>query len=147
METRARLATAAILLLVFVSGALVGMALDGGAEASTPPGPPGTDDQPASDAAEQPERRGRIFDQVDLSDRQKTTIDSIVVFHRERMRVLNDEFREAYYPRFYGLIDETRALIKDEMTEEQAARYDSLLAEFDRKNRSQEGRLPFRRRD
>ena len=121
------------------------MALDGGAEASTPPAT--TDGQPVSDAAEQPERRGRIFDQVDLSDRQKTTIDSIVVFHRERMRVLNDEFREAYYPRFYGLIDETRALIKDEMTEEQAARYDSLLAEFDRKNRSQEGRLPFRRRD
>ena len=84
---------------------------------------------------------------MDLSARQKTTIDSIVVFHRERMRTLNDEFRDAYYPRFYGLIDETRALIKEEMTEEQAARYDSLLAEFDRKNRSEEGRLPFRRRD
>ena len=144
METRARLATAAILLLVFGSGALVGMALDGGAEASTPEG---ADGQPASAEAEQPERRGRIFDQVDLSARQKTTIDSIVVFHRERMRTLNDEFRDAYYPRFYGLIDETRALIKEEMTEEQAARYDSLLAEFDRKNRSEEGRLPFRRRD
>jgi hypothetical protein len=144
METRARLATAAILLLVFGSGALVGMALDGGAEASTPEG---VDGQPASAEAEQPERRGRIFDQVDLSARQKTTIDSIVVFHRERMRTLNDEFRDAYYPRFYGLIDETRALIKEEMTEEQAARYDSLLAEFDRKNRSEEGRLPFRRRD
>lgn len=142
---RARLATAAILLLVFASGALVGMALDGGAEAS--PATATTEGEAVSEEPEQPERRGRIFDQVNPSPEQKAKMDSIVVFHRERMRALNEEFREAYYPRFYGLIDEARVRIKQEMTAEQAAKYDSLLAEFDRKNRNEEGRLPFRGRD
>ena len=148
--SRARLATALILVIVFGSGLMVGMAWDSGTEvAAVEPTETAEARAEAPDSADaQPDStttRRRFYDRVDPTPDQKMAMDSIVETHRERMRALNDEFREAYYPQYYGLIDESRARIRERMTPEQAARYDSILAEFDKENRNQEGRLPFRR--
>jgi hypothetical protein len=152
----ARFAAALILVLVFGSGFLVGMAWDTGTEApaAEPSIAQDAEQAPGGDARageaeeaedERPQRRRRAYDRVEPTEEQRTAMDSIVDYHRDRMRTLNDEFREAYYPRYYGIIDDTRELIKAEMTPVQAAKYDSILAEWDRENRNQDGRLPFRR--
>jgi hypothetical protein len=150
----ARLATALILVIVFGSGLLVGMAWDSGTQAaavelSADPAPDSSTADIAEGEADPPEegrrQRRRLYDRVDPTEDQKLTMDSIIEFHRDRMGALNDEFRDSYYPRYYGIIDDTRSRIKERMTADQAAQYDSILAEYDRENRNQEGRLPFRR--
>lgn len=148
-NSRTRLTTAAILVLVFGSGALVGMAWNaGGREVSTEAAVATTEAPVAGQAASEDEQpRGRMIDRIDLNEAQRAAVDEIIARHRKQMGALNDEFRESYYPRFYGIVDNTRNLIKMELTADQSAAYDSLLAEYDRERRSEDGDLPFRRRD
>jgi hypothetical protein len=148
-NARIRLTTAAILVLVFGSGALVGMAWDAGgqetlAETATATGGSQVDGQAESE--EEPRRR-RMIDRIDLNEEQRASVDGIIDKHRKQLGELNDEFRDAYYPRFYGVVENTRELIKNELTADQSAAYDSLLAAYDRERRSEDGDLPFRRRD
>ncbi len=133
---RARLMTLAVLFLVFVSGFLVGFALDRSLTAG-----------PAADEAEtQADRRDRddddddrrdkrrryVIDRVELGPEQRSRVDSIIAFHRQRTKELSEEFEEEYRPRYRQIVSSTRESIKSVLTEEQAATYDSLLEERSR---------------
>ena len=126
---RTRLITALLLAVVFGSGLVVGLAVDSNLVA-------GPVEEPAAEEAESNERRRtNLYDQVGPNETQKTSIDSIVREHRESMKLLHREFREAYDPRYRDLLEETREAIKGVFDSEQALAYDSLLAEFDRRRR------------
>ncbi|MFQ5535835.1 MAG: hypothetical protein ACE5GJ_00150 [Gemmatimonadota bacterium] len=134
-HARTRWLTAFLLLLVFGTGFVLGMAV----------GPRG--EEPAAvqavegeeDEAPQ-ERRTPMYEQVGPTADQKVLIDSIVSVHREKMRALQEEFRAAYTPRYEALIDSTRNAIKEVFTPEQTARYDSLLQEFDARRAEERAR-------
>lgn len=153
-NARTRLLSMVVLALVFASGLVVGVALDRRALASAA----------ASEAAETPsvteatsegesadERRVPMYERVGLRDDQEERIDSIVRHHRAAMRALEDEFedeyqamrdlqrqyRDAYSPRYWAIVDSTRAAIRSVLDADQAQRYDSLLDAFDRRRRSE----------
>ena len=119
---KARMVAAAALILLFGSGVVVGLAWDQTASASTPG---------EVRAEERSEREGRrrslIVDDVGLSTVQKASVDSLVVFHRQRMSDLDAEFR----PRYRTVIADLREEIKQVLTVDQRVRYDVLLAEHD----------------
>ena len=130
---RTRLLTALLLAIVFGSGFTLGLAFDRTAVAT-----------PAEDAEvvaeEEEEDRPPMYEQVGPTADQKVVIDSIVVGFRARMESLQQQFREAYNPRYDALIDSTREAIKDVFTAEQAAQYDSLIADFERRKAEREAR-------
>ena len=135
--SRTRLVTAAVLAVVFASGAVLGLALDRGdvagpAEVATTEG-----------EGEQPERERRrrrtIYAQVGPTEDQQVRIDSIVREHRTRMRALNDEFRSSFDPRYQAILHDTREGIAGVFTPEQAEEYRQRLAEFDRRRAERRG--------
>ncbi len=119
---RTRLFAGVVLAVVFGAGVLLGLALDQGG-----PGP--TADRGRGDDS----HRTPTYMQVHPTDQQKVLIDSIVRKDRAAMRALHEEFRAEYDPRYQALIKQTRDAIKGVLTPEQAAQYDSLLAENDRR--------------
>ena len=126
---RTRLITALLLVVVFGSGLVVGFAVDTNLVA-------GPVEAPTAEEPESTERRRvPMYEQVGPNETQKESIDSIVREHREGMKTLHREFREAYDPRYRDLVDETRLAIRSVFDAEQAMAYDSLLAEYDRKRR------------
>ncbi len=147
--TRMRAATLALLLLVFGVGVLAGVAGDrllagdssellAGPTHVTPEergsGEPGTGahDTEARDDDDDDggERRGRaIIHRVDLADHQRATVDSVLAYYRTHVRELTDTYNEAYWTAVQQTRDELRAILD----EEQRIRYDSLLAENDRR--------------
>ena len=136
--SRIRLASAAILIVVFGAGTLLGVAWDRSLSADTTEGV----NAEAGEEKGGKERRRRtpMYEQVGPTPGQKVLIDSIVEHHRDAMQRLHEEFREAYNPRYRALIHDTRDAIKGVFTPEQAAAYDSLLAERDRSRRERESR-------
>ena len=119
---RAKMVAGTALVLLFGSGVVVGLALDQTASAVTP------DEVGTREAPEEGEgRRRMIVDNVGLSAVQKTAVDSLVVFHRQRMSALDGEFQPRYRAVIYDLRDE----IKQVLTHDQRAMYDVLLAEHD----------------
>lgn len=131
-SARTKLLTALVIAVVFGSGFAVGIAVDRSAVAG--PAPEAAADTLATDGetAESP-RRTPMYEQVGPSSEQKTLIDSIVRIHREKTRALRKESQMAYDLRLGALVDSTRLAIKEVFTAEQAARYDSLVAEYDRR--------------
>lgn len=142
--TRTRLATILILLLILATGAVLGIAADrrletrsqSASEASLQDeaGPSGEEE---AEGEESPRRRRLIVEQVGLSPEQKAQVDSIVAHYRQEMRDLQDELqvelRQAYTPRYRGLLEETREEIRGVLTPDQRMEYDSLLVEHDRR--------------
>ena len=128
---RTRVLTGLLLAVVFGTGFVLGLAFDHAAEAVPPA---------EEEAAAREEDRPPMYEQVDPSAAQKILIDSIVQVHREKMKALRREFRDAYQPRYRALIDSTRAAIMGVLTPEQAMRYDSILADFDRRAAEREAR-------
>jgi hypothetical protein len=127
---RVKIVAVAALVLFFGSGIVVGMAWDQTARASTPEE---TRDQTRS------ERRGRrplIVEGVGLTAFQKTSVDSLVSFHRKRMSDLNEEFR----PRYSAVVADLREEIKGVLTDDQREMYDTLLAENDARRRARRTR-------
>lgn len=142
---RTRLATAGLLGLVFVSGAVVGIAGDRWLAAD------GTQSQPQAEAEEadgdrdqereregrERRRRGRYADpSLALSTMQLEAADSIVALRRRDYREAVEEFKvhqEAFEAVRDTLVQRTRQEIRALMTQDQAIRYDSLLAESDRR--------------
>lgn len=124
-----RLITALLLAVVFGSGLVVGFAIDKNLVA----GPAEATAAEASDSTER--RRVPMYEQVGPNETQKASIDSIVREHREGMKTLHREFREAYDPRYRALLEETRLAIRGVFDPEQATAYDSLLAEYERRRR------------
>lgn len=146
---KARLATILILLLVLVSGAVLGVAVDHSLEAraaasagsSREGGSPRTEEGRAEEEGQPSGRRRLIVEQVGLTEAQKAQVDSIFTHYRQEVRALQDElqaeFQEAFNPRYRGLVGETRDRIKEVLTPEQRVVYDSLLVEHDRRRAEQ----------
>ena len=119
---KARMVAAAALILLFGSGVVVGLALDQTAVASTP------GELRVEERSEREGRRRRlIVDEVGLSAVQQAAVDSLVVFHRQRVSDLGAEFR----PRYGAVFADLREEIKQVLTVDQRATYDVLLAEYD----------------
>lgn len=133
-ESRARLLSALLITAVFGSGLLLGVAMDRNVTA--------TRVAQAAEAGEDVERPRRtpMWEQIDPSDEQRARIDSVLRLHRKRMNALDEEFREAYNPRFRAIILETREGIKAAFTPEQAAEYQRVLDEFDRRRAEERAR-------
>ncbi|MSR37012.1 MAG: hypothetical protein EXR95_10315 [Gemmatimonadetes bacterium] len=148
---RVRLATVGILALVLGAGFLLGAVWDSMLDAETVAiRPDSTAVRPASG---RDGRRTPIYVSVNppLTPEQIASADAIVTHRREAVRALLAEpgidslydamkgaersFKGVYDPRFRALIDTSRAAIRGIMTPEQAAQYDSLLAENDRRRR------------
>jgi len=126
---RTRLTTALVLVLVFASGALLGVATDrslGAAPAEAVARPDSTEETTER-------RRVPMYEQVGPDAEQKMAIDSIVSEYRVAMKALHAEFRAAYDTRYQALVEETRSAIKGVLTPEQVQAYDSLVAERDRR--------------
>jgi hypothetical protein len=119
--------TVLVLAVVFSAGILVGVAADRSVAATT------AEAVTPADSNVAPPRRIPMYEQVGLDEAQKIVIDSIVAVYRADMKALHAEFRAAYNPRYQALIDGVRASIKGVLTPEQAAEYDSLVAEYERK--------------
>ena len=128
---RTRLLTAFLLLVVFGSGFTLGLAFDRTAVAT-----PAEEAEAVTDEAE--EERTPMYEQVGPTADQSLLIDSIVTEHRSKMGALQEQFRLDYNPRYDALIDSTRESIKDVFTAEQAARYDSLIADWEERKAERE---------
>lgn len=132
---RARLLTAVVLVLVFVSGLAVGVALDR-EEVPPPVTTAGAERQPDEGRRE----RVPMYMQVGPNEEQKARIDSIVKVHRESLKALEKELRDAYRPRYRALVEQTREAIKGVLNPDQVMVYDSLLADYDRRRAEREER-------
>ena len=119
---KARMVAGTALVLLFGSGVVVGFAWDQRASA----GPP-EEVRTEEESRGREGRRRMIVDNVGLNAVQKAAVDSLVVFHRQRMSDLDTEFR----PRYQAVIRDLREEIKQVLTDDQRLRYDVLLAERD----------------
>ena len=128
---RTRLFAGVVLAVVFGAGVVLGLAIDQN------PGPRG--DRGRGEET----HRTPTYMKVDPTEQQKTQIDSILRKDRAAMRALHEEFRAEYEPRYQALVKQTREAIKSVLTPEQAAKYDSIHAEYDRK-RSERSQRPNR---
>ena len=119
---KAKMVAGTALVLLFGSGVVVGLAWDQTASA----GPP---EQVRTEEGSRGRegRRRMIVDNVGLTVVQKAEVDSLVVFHRQRMSDLDTEFR----PRYRVVIHDLREEIKQVLTDDQGARDEVLLAEHD----------------
>lgn len=130
---RTRLLSVGVLAVVLGAGVVLGLALDVRLDAA------GSDDgEPTEEVRNdehdggRSERRPPMYRQVgELTDEQDERIDSIIDVHRDAMRQLQREFSEAYDPRYWAIIENTRESIKGVLTPGQAERYDSLLTRYD----------------
>lgn len=120
--------------LVFAAGVAAGVALDRTWLASG-------DDRARSEAAaeqreaERDDDRGdrgrdrertvieRFSEELELTERQRTRIDTILAHFRDRMHEMWSEVR----PRYRSLVDSARTRIIEVLDEEQARRYRELL--------------------
>jgi Spy/CpxP family protein refolding chaperone len=151
--TRTRLAAVLILLLVLLTGSVIGIAVDRRLESRVAASEGGWRDEaipdegmrsPGEEGGQSTGRRRLIVEQVGLTDVQKTRVDSIVTHYRRQMRELQEELRKeletAYTPRYRSLLEVTRNEIKALLTSEQRIVYDSLLAEHDRRRAERRAR-------
>lgn len=134
-QTRTRLLTAGVLLTVFGAGVLLGFAAD----MTVTPSPASasllqSDVTPEGEeeGEEAPPRRA-MYEQVGPDSAQSVMIAALVEEHRARMASLNREFQEHYDPRYRTIVEDTREAIKDVFTSEQAAQYQRLVEERDRR--------------
>ncbi len=119
---KTRIVAGTALVLLFGSGIVVGLAWNQTANAG-PPEQVRTEEESRGREG----RRRLIVDNVGLDAVQKAAVDSLVVFHRQRMSNLDTEFR----PRYRAVIRDLREEIKLVLTDHQRLRYDVLLAERD----------------
>ncbi len=122
--------TALVIAVVFGAGLAVGFAMDRTAVANPAPATSTVTASPA-DEVEEP-RRTPMYEKVGPTEEQKVLLDSIVVEYRERLRAIREASDRAYQSQFQALVGATRLEIKEIFTAEQAARYDSLVAEYER---------------
>jgi hypothetical protein len=126
--TRLRISATLILVLVFGSGVLVGLALDRavatavGAPSDVVPAPVTTSDE-GEEAEEAPRRY--VIDEVPMEIEQRSRVDSILASHRQKV----DEAAEAHQAQYSAQVSATREAIRSVLTDEQRDLYDSLLAE------------------
>ena len=134
--SRTKLVTAVILAVVLGAGVMLGLVSDGSLVAL----PVEEDTMNDADRGRVSERRRRtpMYEQVGPTEAQGVLIDSILEGQRQHMRLLHDEFRASYDPRYQAVIQQTREAILEVFTSEQASEYRVLLQEFD-ESRTQRG--------
>lgn len=134
-----RLMSAVLLLLTLSAGFLGGVAWHG----SRQPAVTQEDGQDGQDreGGEDRSRRRLVLDEIGLDPEVRSQADEIIRHFRAEMRVLDEEFQEAYRPRQRALVTAVRDSIKTLLTAEQAMVYDSLLSvRYDRRGRGRGGR-------
>ena len=166
---RTRLLTAAVLVVVFGAGIVLGMAVIPREPTTT-----ATADSAATASRQGADSAGRrhrppLYMQVDPTPEQKVKLDSLLQENREAMRALTREFHaqydapadslraeldslrekfgRKYQPRYDSLIAGTRAAMRAVLTPEQAEKWDSLIARADSaRARADSARAEDRRR-
>lgn len=133
-----RAAAGGVLLLTLGAGFLLGLVWSRTSPAPAEPTVPTVvaAEEADGDRGGETRRRGLIVERVGLSAEQKIEVDSVVGHARGMMRQLRADYRTGYGE----LIDSTRASIKAVLTPEQAAEYDALLSDFDRRREMQNER-------
>lgn len=139
---RTRLLAIVVLGVIFVSGMVLGRAVDVGlgevAEGEATNG----EEPPKEAQTENRERRTPLYRQVgELTAAQDRRIDSIIEAQRDSLRMLRedfDAFRETYNTRHSEIMEGTRRAIKVVLSPEQAVRYDSLVTEYRNRRREEE---------
>ena len=139
-ESRTRLTTVVLLLVVFGTGFLIGFAVDneGMSELENDSSMMAAEVEVDTNVSEVEPRRSRIYDQVEPNEEQLRVIDSIVTVHRGRTNTLDEEMRAQLNSGFRLILLETREAIKDVLTSEQAAEYQRLLEENDARRDARE---------
>lgn len=142
---RARLLSVVVLAVVFGSGILVGFALDRRLDMAemdrmeenrlAADVEEARQDADRADEERSDEPRRYLFERVDPTDAQRVRIDSIVALYQSDVRRFHRESRDFYDDGMRALVLETREAIKGVLDPDQAARYDSLAADRDRRNR------------
>ncbi len=145
-SSRTRLASFGILFVVVAAGFVMGLAW----ERQTGDEAGGVDRTSAPDST-RGRRSGRgssggglIIYQVEMTPEQKTRVDSIVEHYtaatdslreeyRARSEELQREARSEMFDQYRALVSETTESIKEQLTPEQVAVYDSLRSEHDRR--------------
>lgn len=118
---RTRLATLLVLSVIFVSGGVVGIALDRSLARTAEV----TSAEPEETGGEGSTESRWIIDQVTLSPDQRARVDSVLAGFRGDLVELYREFEPVYRER----VAEAREAIRAILDDEQRAHYDSLLAE------------------
>lgn len=128
-QARTRLVTALVLVAVFGTGVLLGLAADSNVNALAAEVTPSE----AADTAAEKEapRRRNLYDEVEPNETQLTLIDSIIAEHRARTTALDEQLRGQYNAGFRVILLETREAIKGALRPDQAAEYQRLLDEYD----------------
>ena len=134
--SRTKLVTAVILAVVLGTGVMLGLVSDGSLVA--PPVEEATMNDADRGRVSERRRRTPMYEQVGPTEAQGVLIDSILEGQRQHMRLLHDEFRASYDPRYQAVIQQTREAILEVFTLEQASEYRVLLQEFD-ESRTQRG--------
>lgn len=143
---RARLVSVVVLAVVFASGIVVGFAWDrrlDAAEAAaelerrTERADSARSRAGQGDRADGGEERRRqyMWERVEPTEAQRVELDSIMQVYREASRDFHRESRRAYDEGMRALVLQTREAIKSVLDPAQAARYDSLAAARDDRNR------------
>jgi hypothetical protein len=126
-STRLRISATAILVLVFGSGILVGLALDRAVTpASGAPSDLTTVVFDSSEEVDEPEAegsRGYVIDEVTVDPEQRILVESILESYRQQVA----EAAEAHRLEYSALAAATREAFRGILTETQQAQYDSLL--------------------
>ena len=132
-ERRVRLATGAILCVVFLGGILVGFALDRGVvHASTE----AESSEPAVRNDSAPPNEW-IIDRLEMTSGQRAQVDSVVAHFGVQMSELQMDYR----PRVQSVVDSANLALRELLSDEQRMRYDSLDAHLERRRaRNQPGR-------
>jgi Spy/CpxP family protein refolding chaperone len=126
-----RAAAGGVLFVTLVAGFLLGLVWSRTSSAQAEPTAPTAvaAEEADEDRGGETRRRGLIVERVGLSAEQKVQVDSIMGLSRTMMRELRADYRTGYGE----LIESTRSSIKAVLTPEQAAEYDALLTDFDRR--------------
>lgn len=126
-DLRTRLATVLVLSVIFVSGGVVGIALDRTFARTGEV----TSAEPHGSGAEEERATGWVIDEVALSPDQRSQVDSVLAGFRGDLLELYRQVEPLYRER----VAEAREAIRAILDDDQRAHYDSLLAERDRERR------------
>ena len=148
--TRTTLASIGVGAAVFAAGAVVGAAFDrtlGAEPADEGERIESTAEENRGERNEDGEGRRRrgMWERADPTDAQRSVIDSILDHHSESMDQLQVEFRAMYNPRYWAIVDSTRAGIRNVFSDEQRMKYDSMTARYDARRRNDDGRDGWQR--
>ena len=133
-----RAAAGGVLFVTLLAGFLLGLVWSRTSPVQAEPTAPAAAaaEEADEDRGGEARRRGLIVERVGLSAEQKVQVDSIVGQSRTMMRQLRADYRTGYGE----LIESTRSSIKAVLTPEQAAEYDALLTDFDRRREMEDER-------